>query len=97
MGNSPDNEFSNILGIDPKPKKSEPYLTQDLVYIVARLRTDIGRVFLPQNRLKVLVGVALPFLTVGHYRSPHQFHSPIGLMTSCISLVQYSQLTMRPI
>ena len=46
-------------------KKSDLTPSQDLVYIGGRFRTDLGMVFLPQDRLEALVRAVRSFSRVG--------------------------------
>jgi len=90
-------EFLSDMGFIINMTKSEPNPTQDLVYIGARFRTDLGLVFLPDTRLQALVACARTFLLVGQYRTAHQYLRLIGLMAACLEVVRYARLAMRPI
>ncbi len=65
-------------------KKSDLVPTQDLVYIGGRFRTNLGQVFLPENRAKALISCVQSFLKPGAYRTALQFLSMLGLMASTI-------------
>ena len=77
--------------------KSEPYPSQDLVFIGGRFRTDLGMVFLPPPRAQALRECVKTFLRAGQYKPAHQFLRLLGLMASCISVVWLARLYMRPI
>ena len=78
-------------------KKSELVPTQDLVYIGGRLRTDLGYVFLPEDRLTVLVNCVKTFLHIGMYKPAHQWLRLLGLMAATLLVVHQARLNMRPI
>ena len=77
--------------------KSEPTPSQDLTYIGGRLRMDVGKVFLPPPRTEALLKCVRTFLRVGQYKPAHQFLRLLGLMASCLAVVPYARLYMRPI
>ncbi len=78
-------------------KKSELVPSQDLVFIGGHLRTSLGMVFLPKDRLIALQQCARLFLQVGVYRTAHQWLRLLGLMASTIQVVEYAHLHMHPI
>ena len=77
--------------------KSEPCPSQDLVFIGGRLRTDLGMEFLPPKRVEALLACVRTFLQVSQYQPAHQFLRLLGLMASCLSVVRFARLYMRPI
>jgi len=78
-------------------KKSDLTLTQDLVYIRGRFHTDLGQVFLPENRALALISCVQSFCKVGAYRSAPQFLSMLGLMASTLQVMTYTHLHMHPV
>ena len=78
-------------------KKSDLRPSQDLVYIGGRLRTDLGRVLLPEDRKEALIRVMRKFSRVGARHTARQWLQILGLMAATISTVQYARLRMRPI
>jgi hypothetical protein len=77
-------------------KKSHLEPTQDLVYIGARFRTDLGKVFLPVERMESLIACVISF-QVGSYRTARQFMQLLGLMAASLKVVPWARLFMRPI
>jgi hypothetical protein len=77
-------------------KKSHLEPTQDLVYIGARFRTDLGKVFLPEDRAESLIRCVRSFL-IGSYRSARQFMQLLGLMAASLEVVPWARMFMRPI
>ena len=49
-------------------KKSHLNLTQDLVYIGARFRADLGRLYLPEEQIDGLLALVESFSRVGQYK-----------------------------
>ena len=78
-------------------KKSELVPSQDLVYIGGRIRPDLGTVFLPEDRLEVLIRCVRTFLRVGLCKPAHQWLRLLGLMAATLSVVFRARLHMRPI
>ena len=89
--------FLSDMGFIINLKKSDLDPCQDLVYVGARFRTDLGMVFLPKPRLAALVACAQAFLQVGRYKTAQQFLSLLGVMGACIDVVRYARLAMRPV
>ena len=75
-------------------KKSELAPTQDLVYIEARFRIDLGRLYLSETQIQALTACARSFSL---YRPAHQFPSLLGLMAATLQSVEYAYLHMQPI
>ena len=78
-------------------KKSNLTHTQDLVYIEARFRTDLGRLYLPEDRIDRLLAFVRSFAIVGQYKPALLFPSLLGLMAATLPLVEYAHLYMCPI
>ena len=78
-------------------KKSELQPSQDLVYIGGRLRPDLGMVFLPEDRLSVLVRCVRTFLRQGVYKPAHHWLRLLGLMAATLTVVFQARFHMRPI
>lgn len=78
-------------------KKSNLTPTQDLVYIGARFRTDLGRVYLPENRIEGLLTLTRSFAKVGRYVTALLYLSLLGLMAATLLSVEFAHLRMRPI
>ena len=78
-------------------KKSDLTPSQDLVYIGGRFRTDLGRVFLPEDRVAALVKVARVFMRVGQRLQARLWLQLLGLMAATIPSVQQARYRMRPI
>ena len=78
-------------------KKSELAPTQDFVYIGARFRTDLGRLYLLVIWIQAMTACVRFFSIVGAYKSAHQFLSLLGLMAAMLQSVEYAHLHMRPI
>ena len=78
-------------------KKSDLTPSQDLVYIGGRFRTDLGMVFLPQDRAAALQKAILSFSRVGALRPAQLWLQLLGLMAATISVVAHARLHMRPI
>jgi hypothetical protein len=77
-------------------KKSHLEPSQELVYIGARFRTDLGKAFLPLDLMEALITIVNTF-TVGRYRTARQFLQLLGLMASTLDVVQWARLFMRPV
>ena len=78
-------------------KKSDLSPSQDLVYIGGRLRTDLGRVFLPTDRRLALIKAISAFAQVGSLRRVRVWLQILGLMAATIHTVRHARLRMRPI
>ena len=78
-------------------KKSELTPTQDLVYIGARFRMDLGRLYLPELRIQVLIACVGSFSRVGEYKPACQFLRLLVLMAVTLQSVAYAHLHLRPI
>ena len=89
--------FLTDMGFIVNLKKSDLTPCQDLVYIGARFRTDLGMVFLPPPRRIALIACVQSFMVVGKYRRALLFLRLLGMMAACIDVVRYARLAMRPI
>ena len=78
-------------------KKSDLTPSQDLVYIGGRFRTDLGRVFLPEDRRESLIRVVKSFMFVGLRLPARLWLQLLGLMAATITSVSQARLRMRPI
>ena len=78
-------------------KKSDLTPTQNLVYIGGQFRTDLGMVFLPQDRREALIRAVKSFSRVGSLHSALQWLQVLGLMAATIAVVPHARLHMRPI
>ena len=56
-------------GVYSEPEKSDLVPTQDLMYIGARFRTDLGRVYLPEDRIAGHLAMVKSFSRVGQYQT----------------------------
>ena len=86
-----------LAGYTLNLKKSDLAPTQDLVYIGGRLRTDLGRVFLPVDRREALLSVVRVFARVGLFFPAKAWMRLLGLMAASIISVRLARLRMRPI
>lgn len=77
-------------------RKSELVPARDLVFIGGRFRTDVGGVFLPEDRKVALLRLARSF-RVGELKSAHAWLRLLGVMAAAIPVVKYTRLRMRPI
>ena len=62
--------------------------TQDLMYIVARFRMDLGRVYFPEDRNEGLLALVRSFSKVGQYVSAFLF----GLMAATLQTPRHRTL-----
>jgi hypothetical protein len=76
--------------------KSEVEPALDLTFIGGRLRTDVGRVFLPQDRMEALIRLAQSF-RVGELKSAKTWLALLGIMAAAIQVVPYARMRMRPL
>jgi hypothetical protein len=76
--------------------KSEPDPTQDLVYIGGRLRTDLGIIQIPSDRVNNILNCLVPF-KVGVEIPVRLILRLLGLLASTIEVVKFARLRMRPI
>ena len=77
--------------------KSDLTPTQDLVYIGARFQMDLGRVYLPEDRIKGLLALVRSFAKVGQYVPALFYLSLLGLMAANLQLVEYAHFCIQPI
>ena len=73
-------------------KKSHLNPTQDLVYIGARFRMDLGRWYLLEEWIDGLLALVRSFSRVGQYKPALQYLSLLGLMTATLQMVEYAHL-----
>ena len=78
-------------------KKSDLLPTQSLVYIGGHFRTDLGRVFLPEDRREALMKAVTSFARVGCLHPVRRWMMILGLMASTIHSVPFARLSMRVI
>ena len=78
-------------------KKSDLVPTQDLVYIGARFRMDLSRVYLLEDWIDGLLALVRSFSKGGQYRTVLLFLGLLGLMGATLQSVEYAHLHMRPI
>ena len=76
-------------------KKSKLVPTQDLVYIGARFRMDLSRLYLPHVRIQTLITCVGSFSRLGAYKPAHQFLRLQGLMAATLQSVEYAHLCKR--
>ena len=76
-------------------KKSNLNPTLDLVYIGARFRRDLGRVYLPEKWIDRLLALVKSFSRVGQYKPALLYLSLLGLMADTLQMVEYAHLHMR--
>ena len=76
-------------------KKSDLNPVQDLVYIGWRFRTDLARIFLPNDRKDALISCIRSYCRAASYTPAHQFLGLLGLMTVTLLVVPYAHLHMR--
>jgi hypothetical protein len=77
-------------------EKSHLSPSQDLCFIGAHFMTSQGMVYLPSERKYNLISKVIQ-LKSQNSASARQFLSLLGLMASCIEVVNYARLMMRPI
>ena len=106
MGNSPQEvlhalkmtiQAFALAGFIINVKKSDLTPTQDLVYIGGRFRTDLGRVFLPEDRVEALVRAVRAFMRVGQLHPARLWLQLLGLMAATITSVLQARYRMRPL
>ena len=68
-------------------KKSDLVPTQDLVYIGARFRMELGRVYLLEDRIVRLLAMVKSFSKVGQYQTALLFMGLLGLMAATLQVV----------
>ena len=71
-------------------KKSKLTTSQDLVYIGARFRMDLDRLYLSEDQIDGLLALVRSFSRVGQYKLALLFLSLLGLMTAILSSVEYT-------
>ena len=77
-------------------EKSHLVPTQDMVFIGGRFRTDLGLVFLPEERLRAILQILSSF-RVGVYLKAQIWLSLLGKLVSTFQVVRFSRLFVRPI
>ena len=80
------------MGFIVNLKKSDLVPTQDLVYIGARFRMDLGRVYLPEDWITGLLAMVKSFSRVGQYQTALLFMGLLGLMAATLQVVEYAHL-----
>ena len=78
-------------------KKSSLTPTHNLVYIGARFRIDLGRLYLPEDQVDRTLALVRSFSRVGQYKPAFLFLSLLGLMAAMLPSVEYTHLCMHPI
>ena len=63
-------------------KKSKLAPTQDFMYIVVRFWTDLGKLYLLELRIQMLITCVGSFSNVWAYKPAHQFLRLLGLMAA---------------
>ena len=76
-------------------KKSDLAPTQDLVYIGARFRMDLGRLYLSEEWIDRLLAL-VKSSRVEVYKPALLFLSLLGLMADILQSVEYTHLRIRP-
>jgi hypothetical protein len=66
-------------------KKSNLEPTQDLAFIGAQFRTDLGMVFLPMDRAKALIAFCKTF-RVGMYKTAREYMRLLGFIASTLDM-----------
>ena len=77
------------------PEKSFLVPTQDLVFLGARIRTDLGSVHLPVEKAQRVSRFAKTFLPLSVHPAQECLRL-LGLMASCLLVVPLARLRMRP-
>ena len=77
-------------------QKSELQPCQDLVYIGGRLRTDLGLVTLPHDRMEAFLR-SLSKFKVGSTQTAGFFQHILGMIAAMLDVVPYARLRMRPL
>jgi len=78
-------------------KKSDLLPAQDLHYIGAHFRADLGRIFLPEIRQQTLIAAATAAQRVGSYFSARTWQILLGHMAAAMSTVRNALFHMRPL
>ena len=76
--------------------KSVLGLTQDMIHLGARIRSDLGLVTLPQSKVDQLVRVAREMLAQDQVTA-RQFLRYTGLMTACMPMIPHCLFRTRPL
>ena len=58
---------------------------------------DLGRLYLLELRIQVLVASVRSYSGVGTYKPAHQFLRLLGLMAATLQIVEYAHFHMHPI
>ena len=77
-------------------KKSDLTPAQDLVYIGARFLIDLGKVYLPKERIEGFLALVRSVSKVGQYKTALLFLSLLGLMATTLQWVEYPTFTCIP-
>ena len=78
-------------------KKSHLNPTRDLVYIRAKFRADLCRLYLLEEWIDGLLALVRSFSRVGQYKPALLYLSLLGLMAATLQMVEYAHLHMHPI
>ena len=84
------------LGFIINVKKSQLVPCQEIVYLGSMFKLNLGQVCPTKDRIQSLVE-AMQLLTACQTASAMQFLRVLGIMASCIELIPYARLRMRPI
>ena len=76
--------------------KSDLTPTQDLVYIGGKFLADLGKLYLPEERIDGLLALVRSFSRVAQYKPALLFLSLLGLMAATLQLVEYAHLCLHP-
>jgi hypothetical protein len=76
-------------------RKSHLVPTQDLVFLGMRIRTDLGLVFLPEDKISMLKRQVSLILNSTQVTAKECLRL-LGLMAACLHLVPQARLLMRP-
>jgi hypothetical protein len=77
-------------------KKSHLTPSQDLTFIGAHFRTDLGMVYLPCERAQALAAYSKTF-RVGSYKTAREYMRFLGFIASTLEVVPHARLRMRPL
>ena len=77
-------------------KKSSLTPSQDLTFIGAQFRTDLGMVILPSERALALIAYCKTF-RVGVYKTAREFFKLLGFIAATLDVVTHARMCMRPL
>ena len=84
------------LGFIINWEKSNLAVTQKIIYLGAFINLKSGQIFPTEDRCQKLRGLILKFQN-SDFQTVHNFLKLLGLMNSCIDLVPWARLHMRPV